>query len=213
MPLLGYGGAAADPEIAFFGSANSAASTTITLPASINAGDLIVLLDRVEAASLPSKVIPTDFTEILDTAGSLHRQTSSYKIAVGTEGGTAITGMSASGATFADKVALVFRGTPAITGVTVGDPEQTDTSGNPTALTCSASSGTPPLVVLGGYGSTGAIDPRTFSTTKDGEVTTASTRLYLAYKIYNLAPADTTIDMDDEGSRNNLHSFYMACSF
>jgi hypothetical protein len=36
--------------------------------------------------------------------------------------------------------------------------------------------------------------------------------LWLAYKIYNSAPANVVIDMDDEGDDQMIHGAYMACS-
>ena len=86
------------------------------------------------------------------------------------------------------------------------------TDGNPSAQVVGASSGTPPLIVIGAYGTTGTVDPRTFSTTKDGEITADSFNAYLAYKIYNSSPQDSSIDMDDEGDANILQSCYLACS-
>ena len=92
------------------------------------------------------------------------------------------------------------------------DLETQSTDGNPTAHTVGASAGPAPLIVLGCYETgSGSIDPRTFSPAKDGEITSSQFH-YLAYKIHNSAPADVSIDMDDEGIAATLHTMYLACT-
>jgi hypothetical protein len=196
-------------------SATSTAAT-IAFPASIIAGDLIILVDRAQntqfSGTLPTDVTPSGFTRVgasltlNASAGDFFgtRQNLWYKLAAGTETGN-LTGMDG---TNADKKAMyVFRGNIPATAITVGDAEGSIIDTNPTALNCQASGGVAPLVVIGAYGSSAAIDPRTFSTTKGGEIN-PDTQLYLAYKIYNSSPADSSIDMDDEGFRNTLQSAY-----
>ena len=116
----------------------------------------------------------------------------------------------------ADAKALYqFRGNTPITSVNIVDLETQSTDVNPSAHTVGASAGSAPLIVLAGYDSSAPIDPRTFtvggSAAKDGEINN-STIYYLAYKIYNASPADVVVDMDDEGTGNTLHTFYLACS-
>lgn len=192
----------------------SATSTaqTITVPSGVQSGDLLVLLDRAaNTMSAPSTIIPSGFTSIVNTLLAIARQIASYKIADGTEGGTNLTGMS--GNFLLDKALYVFRGSAAITSVSVSTPNAEGTSVDPASQAVSASGGTAPLIVFGCYsaGLSVVIDPRTFSPAKDGEITPDS-NLYLAYKIYNAGPADVTIDMENEGSPNILQSFYIECS-
>lgn len=193
-------------------SGETATSTaqTITGPSGIQAGDLLVLLDRAtNVIGTPATVVPSGFTSIVNTTSANVRQIASYKIADGTEASASLTGMN--GDVINAKALYVFRGNVAISAVNVSTPNSEATDGNPASQSVTASGGTPPLIVLGCYGSSGAVDPRTFSTTKDGEIN-PSTALYLAYKIYNVSPADTSIDMDDEGVNNILQSFYIECS-
>lgn len=213
-PLKGVSIAASLSTITQVLSSTSSAST-IAFPVGIVAGDLIVMLDRAGSASfdsvVPASVTPTGFTQI-DTrtvvsgaAFRAFRQTLWYKKAVGTETGN-LTGMNAN---INLKAMLVFRGNIAATTITVGSA--TGVGGidtDPGDASVTASGGTPPLVVIGAYGSTGAISPTTFSTTKDGEVN-PSTLLYLAWKIYNSSPANTTVGMDDEGNANTLNGCYI----
>lgn len=205
------GGAAALTSITQVLSATST-SSTINFPGGIQSGDLIVLIDRGFQASTtpPADVTPTGFTRVgssLTLASGLAsvRQNAWYKKADGTESG-ALTGLNADFAN--DKVMIVFRGNTPASTLTLGGSGAEITDGNPAAQNCPASGGLAPLVVLGAYGSSGAVNPRTFSTTKDGEVN-SSTSLYLAWKIYNSSPANSSIDMDDEGNLNTLQSFYI----
>lgn len=209
------GGAAVLTSITQVLSATSSAST-INFPSGIQAGDLIVLLDRAGSFNTSvTDVTPSGFTRVgnsltLTDIGTFvqYRQNAWYKKATGSESG-ALTGLN--GTTFNFKAMYVFRGDVAANTLTVGGAGEEITSNNPAAQNCAASGGVAPLVVIGCYGSTGTINPRTFSTTKDGEITPA-VNLYLAYKIYNSAPANSSIDMDDEGAVNGLQSFYISMS-
>lgn len=199
--------------IAQIATATSTA-TTITAPAGIIAGDLLVLLDKGlnALATAPVTVIATGFTSISNITASLGasgiRQILSYKLADGSEGGASLTGLSGN---LRNKALYTFRQTPAAIVANVGSVNGEITAGNPVAQTVTSGSGALPLVVIGGYASGSAIDPRTFSPAKDGELE-RGTGMYLAYKIYNAEPADVTIDMDDEGADNELQSCYISLS-
>lgn len=203
-------------SISVFGSATSVAAS-ITAPASILAGDLLVLLDRAEnlASPPPTLVTPTGFTSIGNlTDGTFARQNLSYKIADGSESSSSITGMT--GDEYVYKAMYVFRGNIAISTASPLSVGGEATAANPVSQTVTAGSGATPLIVLGAYSvysdsGLSTVDPRTFSTTKDGEIS-PNTSLYLAYKIYNGTPANTSIDMDDEGVENFLQSCYLQCA-
>lgn len=194
----------------------SATSTgsTINFPGGIQAGDLIVFLDVCFASAFqptPTSVTPTGFTSAQDVNGggsaspfTPGRMTLWYKLAIGSESG-ALTGMNN---TTMYKTMYVFRGNAPATALTMAGNGGNLTDGNPTAVVVGANAGVAPLVVLGGYCSSGTVDPRTFSTTKDGEIN-ANVRSYLAYKIYNSGPASTSIDMDDEGATNGVLGCYI----
>lgn len=199
-------------SVAFFASNSIGGSTTITVPAGVIAGDLIVMFDRCgNPTTIPAAVVPTGFTQISNlslNSTTDYRVVVSYKVADGTEGGTTITGIAATG--FRQKSLAVFRPngkatvslSPAVGGQIL--------DGNPTAQTVSSNGQAGPLIVFGCYGSSGAIDPRAFTPTKTGEVAQSNT-MYLAYGIYNTTTVgnDVIIDMDDEGNGNTLVSFYL----
>jgi hypothetical protein len=202
----------------------SASSTgeTITGPAGIQAGDLLVLWDVANGlgATLPTTVVPTDFDIIVNVPGGEgeSRGILSAKIADGSEASASLTGMN--GAANNRKALYVFRGNIPIAAYMTQDVGSQQTDGNPAAQTVNASGGAVPLIVLGGYATRptgGSVNPRTFTVggvgAKDGEVSAgASTELWLAYKLYNASPADVVVDMDDEGQRNFLVSCYIECS-
>lgn len=184
---------------------------SVTAPADIIAGDLLVLADVAGGPSLPAAVTPSGWTLIASTtAGTTLRGMLHYKIATGDEASSIITGMNGS---TNNKVLLVFRPNAPIQSATPNTFGAEGTTNNPSPQTVIASAGTPPLVVLGLYGAGVAVDPRTFtvggSAAKDGEVSASGNRLYTAWKIYNSSPANVVIDMDDE-SLQVLQSGYIA---
>lgn len=137
----------------------------------------------------------------------------SYKLAVGTEGGTTLTGMA--GAVFAAKILTVFRPSIAATALTVGSVAEEGINGDPGGHVVAASGGTPPLIVFGRYSNADLFDqnisPRTFSPAADGELQPSLINsFYLKYKIYNSSPANVTVDMGDENAGTILQSFYLA---
>lgn len=184
-------------------------SSTVTAPSDIIAGDLIVLWNLSEnTAGAVSSVIPSGFTEIATSSQSQQRCTSSYKLADGSEASASLTVMDGDSRRY--KAIYVFRGDVPATSVTLSSSVGSQsTSGNPSSQSVIASGGTPPLVVLGFYGAFSTIDPRTFSPSSDGEIGSSDSRMFIDYKIYNESPADVTIDMDDEGASNHLHSCYI----
>jgi hypothetical protein len=195
-------------------SATSTAST-IAVPGGVIPGDLIVLWDAsANASGAPASVVPGGFTNIVENSvggtGGL-RCIISAKIAVGTEGGTNLTGLN--GSVNRPKDLYVFRGSSPLTAFLAVDPASEVTQNNPAAQVVNASGGTPPLIVIAGYycGQTASVDPRSFSPAKDGEIN-ATAYSYLAYKIYNTSPADVTVDQDDETGSNQLASCYIQCS-
>lgn len=193
---------------------NSVVGSTVTVPAGVQSGDLIVISDWVRHSSTPTEVIPSGFT-VLHNSGLLNsrrRLILSYKIAAGTEGGTLITGMSGNEGNY--KVLMVFRANFTPSGISPGTPAFTTTDGNPTEQVIGAAGEPTPGIVFAVYASfdgASVVDPRTFTgATMDAELS-ANVRHYLKYKIFNggSTPADVTIDMDDEGSSNTLQGIYI----
>jgi hypothetical protein len=219
FPVGLYGGEDTLTTLTQVLSATAEDSTTIAAPMGIQAGDLILLFDYASASKGdPSLVTPSGFTAVVSDLNSPAANVVSYKIATGSEGGTNITGMVDDGsAAFATKLLYVFRGNVPIVSITATDTATQSTSGDPGDQTANASTETPPLIVFGTYGClSAAVDPRSFSPAKDGELSAGhgpgDGEAWLAYKIYNSGPANVTIGMSDEGSFNSLSSGILECS-
>ena len=202
--------------LSYIDSTTSSAAT-ITASNSIQRGDLLVLVQRGTGASV-ADVTPTGFTNIGSaTLSTTDVISAKYKIATGQENGQSITGVNA--ASVNRKFLLVFRGSGPLTSVTPADYAGEVTDGDPATQTINASGQTTPLVAIAAYNTAalGTIDPRTFtvggSEASDGELSIgAGTFSYCKYKIYNSSPADITVDMEDEGTKNGLQSFYISCT-
>jgi hypothetical protein len=182
----------------------------LTLPASIAAGDLIVLVNsgrnNVGGAFAAT---PSGFTTIFDVITLNNcRVDAWYKIAAGTEGGTNPGGLN--GGVENDRLAWVFRGNRAIQSVSVGSLHTEQTDSAPAGQTIAASGGVPPLVAIATYRTSGSVTTRGFSPAADSEIT-PSTRLFGKRKIYNGGQADISVSQTDDGISNTLCSFFISC--
>jgi hypothetical protein len=186
---------------------------TITAPATINAGDLLILIDRAdtELSTPPTDVTPSGFTQILTQTVTngvdfAIRLSVSRKIADGTEDGSTITGMAGENQDY--KILYQFRASfGAISSFSTSTPTQEGTTGNPAQQTVAASGGTEPVLGIAVWAASGTPDPRTTSITPDHEIT-VNIRLVAHDYVQNTSPADYTIDMDDE-TDNILAGFYL----
>lgn len=189
-----------------FVTSTTSSGQSVTGPAAIQAGDLLILVDLSVNSPLLGSSVPSGFTEINTVDDRFNvRITNSYKIADGAEASASIVGMP--GSIEAGKILLVFRGDEDIADVIVGFTAQEATGGDPSLQTVTSGSGTPPLIVGAVYWSNNAISPRTFSPAADGEIPQSS-KFLAKYKIYNSSPADVSVDMGDHGF-NILMSFYV----
>lgn len=217
---FGVGGAELAPIVLIDSGFNN--TSTVSL-AGVQAGDLIVFMECAligDGGLPPSSAVPSGYTSI--TTGSVStsqgdRCTLSYKIATGGE--TSITAAMSVPVGSRFLFQMVFRAGRAIANVTAASVNSQATAGNPTEQTVTAASGTPPLIVFGSYVSSSAaggasvVSPATFSPSEDGDVSQPTTAYrILKYKIYDTGPANTSVDMDDEGAGNVLQSFYLALS-
>ena len=188
-------------------------STTIPWPAGIQAGDLAVLTDTSMNFSTPGTVVPTGFTQIVNVTGGgtlVARVIQSYRILDGTESGS-ITG-NLSSYSYNSKILYIFRGNVLISTVTPSTWNSQATTGDPNAQTVLASSGTPPLIVLGcGLGANGGEIFTTASPTFDATQQYGNAAANISgYKIYTSSPADHSIDVSANGNPNALVSGYLA---
>lgn len=198
--------------LSLFGTAVASGTPgSLTLPASIIAGDLIVMVNsgrnNVGAAGDGT---PTGFTDIFNVVTLNNcRVKGWYKIAAGTEGGTNPGGLN--GGVENDRMAWVFRGSRAIQSVSIQSLNTEQTDNAPSGQTITSSGGAPPLVSIASYRSSAAVTTRGFSPAADSEITPSGNRLYGKHKIYNGAPANISVTQSDDGISNTLCSFYAQC--
>lgn len=216
-PYIGLGAGGEQSPLAQVDSSTSTAAT-IVAPTTIVPGDLLILVQYSFDAGGSAAVTPTGFTNFINVidVGGGSRGMIDWRLADGSEAGATLTGMDEP----ADaKVLVVYRRAPIITSVTPLGAGSESTTGNPVAQTVGSASGAVPLIVIGGYGATAPVSPRTFTVSgvsaKDGEVGAGvgTTDAWQAWKIYEVGstPDDVVIDMDDEGT-NALMSGYFQVS-
>lgn len=192
---------------------STSTSSTITAPADILEGDLLVISLYAQGETSPGIGFYSNALYCKLADGSEASQSFSLDPAIGPAGfsfiGSALGGDLSSPSAESRGIFLVFRPDEPAASFIVGTYSEEATAGDPSAQVIAASGGTAPLVVLGSYASTSAVDPRTMSAAKDGETAVTGNKSYLAWKIYNSAPADVTINMDDEGAMNLLQGVWI----
>ena len=126
-------------------SSSTSQSGTITVPADVVAGDIMVLLSHVKNGEGG----PVGFTSLGGYGAykypNSYRATLNYKIATGDEAGTTIPVRSGDG----PKHVLAVFSAPGATSVTVGARDSDgDLSGKPGSIFVPSSAGTPPLIII-----------------------------------------------------------------
>lgn len=195
-----------------FQASNTSTSSSITGPATIQAGDLLILSDFAAGFELTAAV-PSGFNIETNIAQFILRHILSWKIADGSEAGASLVGMDT---TAHAKILFVFRPDVPITEVTVASGGDEGTSGDPASQIVTGSEASSPVVIIGAYNlgnnsSTASINSRAFSPAKTAEINVhpiSTMDSWLAYRIYNSSPSETTIDMGDSGDYNFLVSRY-----
>lgn len=187
---------AAARAIAFFGSATST-GTNVTMPASVLANDIAILVDGAVdiTTTPPSSVTPSGWSAIGSSVSttlngdSASRVNVSRKVLVGSEGGSSIAGMSEGIAQA--KVLLVFRPSSGTweAASSVNAVAQDTTISNQTVTV-----GAAPGIVIGwaydGYESAAGLG---MSPAADATISVAGSALQVGRRIYNSAPVNNTV--------------------
>lgn len=191
-------------------------SDSLNYPAGIQSGDLIILLNRAQRGSnntpAPSDFIAAGFTSINAQAGGGTltspgtRLRLLYRLGTGTESGP-IGNLIRHDVNYNRLV--VFRMSRPISSVSIKNAGGVISDTAPSNQTISFSSPVVPLVAIAAYSSTGAVDPRGFSPSADGEF--GSGQAWIQWKFYlpGESPANHTISMADEGATNCLQKCYI----
>lgn len=201
----------------------TATSGTLTLPAAIDAGDLLVIAHVTwdgsggGTFSAPTLVTPSGFTNKFneaypsaDPARFNHRVVISCKIADGSEDGASVNVVS-SGARDRS-VCLQFRPSFSISSIgnitlggTVVDNSGPDNPGPITSTITGVKTPSIALAISGDFDSdSNSVNLGTQSPTFDGSVTPSFQAFSVHYRVENSGPVVQTIDMGDRGNYNYL---------
>lgn len=219
MPLLttfgaasvyGYAGSSrTDPYLVTTVYSDAA---TVTIPSAAAVGDIAVLFDNAVlfGGPAPASVVPSGWTSVIDTGGTVSRVISSYKLLVGGDPGTTITGMT--GGSFQSKSILVFRKTVTATAVSAFSAAGQVTSGDPTAQVVTSSGGVVPIIVIATYYSSfGGVTGVSFTPSATG-VFNPSNFTNVRYKVFESSPVDVTVDLGNSSGFDTLQSYYLQIS-
>lgn len=185
--------------LAYVAGATSSGST-ITIPATAQAGDLAVLYDLARGiVTPPTPATPSNWTTISGLTASTSAGVLSYKILVAGDPGATVTGMD--GLISDAKSLAVFRATPSLAGVTVLEPAEESTAGNPSAQVKTAQSAYPYLV----YGVCGGASALP-SWVAWADVTGSSGWQRYGWTLFNDNAASCSVDCNDSGTGTLLQS-------
>jgi hypothetical protein len=192
------------------------ANSTITMPGSIAAGDLCFAGQYAGIDTAPTFGNPSGFTQVVDlpaSGGIDAGMRAWYKILVGSE--TTV----ASGLSGGDEVTtfcVVWRPSRAISAVNFGTWGKELTNSNPAAQAPNPTALPAAVVTIGMAGANGGSFSSfgTFTPSADNfyDRDTGFLQAWLGYRIDNVTPQSSTIDMQDEGTMNALVSGYLAVS-
>lgn len=180
---------AGNPSLSFNTSASST-SSTITIPAGAAVGDIAVLFDYAGSFITTSTVVPSGWTSVSNLSSNTYygsRAIVSFKKLLSGDPGSTITGMN--GGFFNNKQILIFSPNSTITTITVAGLAETIADAAPAAQSVAAQ--TLNYVVIG-CASNRVYQPTWTSTWYDATYG-GSTRIELAYKIFNSAPASVSM--------------------
>lgn len=191
----------------------SGMTSDLAVPSNTEPGDLLVMVYR----AVNNSVDPPDFdisgwekVGTFTNSDAAARHTYFWRISDGADADVALQ----SGHTSCRRGIVLFKGNRPIIGVNASALTSEASTGNPSSQVQSSGTGPAPMIVFGSWvqsqGDT-TVSPRTMSPAKDQEIRMDSTTSWnwFGWRVINLGAslADTTVDMDDEGSDNMLASF------
>lgn len=184
-----------------FSQSSLPTTATFTLPSGINVGDLIVIVVvGTQGVGAPTALTPTGYTLLANITVGIYRTEAFYKLSTGTDSGASVTTMTAAAT---QSIVAIFGAN--IASVTPSTWVSQATASAPTNQTVTG--GTAPTLYIGYYSAESVVATRGFTTTADAEITNlTSFKQYFKYKIYNSAPASTTISQPDSGADNMMLS-------
>lgn len=194
-------------SFSFLDSGSSSASSTVTIPATAQAGDLAVYFDTNETNTTFSQ--PTGFT-LVDSNINLRRSLIAYKVLVSGDPGSNITGSTAGGSNDG-KIVLIFRPNGTINTVTVNDLATIATISAAGSQTINVNGVAAPVIAISQYTATVGITAGEYDfSTLTVVLPVAGNEMVTGYQIFNTsASADITISNNTDNGSNILQSFYL----
>jgi hypothetical protein len=169
--------------------------TSITVPAFARVDDYAILFD---SSTNTTSVVPSGWTQIVNTTTSGIRSVISYKKLVSSDvlaGGATVSGLNGS-SSIARKTLVIVRPNAPVSSVSLSTPAAQATTATPTNQTISMSGQTMPIMGFAHYAATGAIATRTGTGNEREFMNT--TRQYVKNWTYNITtPANQTVGMTD----------------
>lgn len=195
--------------------ASAIGESSVTIPASAQAGDLAIIFSSATGLSI-AKEFPVDFTEIReDHDVDDHRMVSGYKILNSADIGSTKTGMNDS---LEGMGVLVFRPNRSITTVTVSGVNGQATIATPSDQVLTMASVSAPVIGVAFRAATATVD---LANQTQPDVMThvfvpgpgGGYDAYMSYVVYNPGsnPVDVTVSMLDEGD-NAMQSWVVTVS-
>jgi hypothetical protein len=187
------------PSFTFVSALTNQLSTSVTIPADSQTGDLAVLFDMSTSTTL---VVPSGWTSINSVSTTGIRTTYSYRYLTAGQPGTSVTGMGGT----TRKVMLIFRpsAAPATTNVTSNGSQAT--TATPTNQSVGLLSINKPNIVFAVHAKTLSTTPTLGWSQTGGTFSTYSavstSGIYVRYQINNVgsSPQNLTISMSDAGT-------------
>lgn len=193
---------------------SSGAAAPVTVPAGVQAGDLLLFVSYIAGASVNTPQ-PTGFTLISNAPSSGWNGgiVTSGKIADGTEPGTTVQGVTGSVAT--GNILLVIRGDGPISGFTRVGAVFGQSNNNPGPVTAPATSAVGPTIALGAVGSLGAspypapnFEAQSPAFT-NSIASTVAVRVGTTFYAAGSTPSSQTVDLADNGGGNYITAYFL----
>lgn len=195
-------------SIEYVSSATSQ-TTSLTFP-TVKAGDIAVYFNtaRNSTTTIPTSVTPTGFTSISSPTTSSMRTTVFYKICTGSEGGTALTNMTASGSTYTEMV--IYRPNIPTNSIIISAVNAENSPNAPADQTLTMSTLTGAFIGFAYYAGFSSVTSRPSTVTATREIANGTIQYLKTFEATSnlITFANSTISMADYGT-NSLVSFTM----
>lgn len=207
------GNAPVAPLASFVGAAISLTGLLDISATGRQAGDLCVVLNWAQNDSIiPTTAVPAGFDQILPAISGSGWQAGNFTLSKKELAGTETT-LALMTATYQDAIAFVFRKTSGTWGTPSSIVSVSNFAGglSPDNITIPCSAGTGPLIALASTGTGRGNDKNdhsNFPAQMQGSVFDAQ-YLSAGYKIYNTAPADLLVSVNQAGTQPYLAGLYI----